>query len=130
MSRVPAILPGSDLIVAGIDPKYYWLTLGLLIFCTLVGMFIIYRLQKDVSEDDLPPTAKEVLGPLERAYYSGLMTEEEFKRINQSMAKQKDGPLPLSKPAKVPMILTETETETIESTSADAEPDTEEDPQA
>jgi hypothetical protein len=41
--------------VAGIDPKYYYLTLGLLATCTIVGLFVAYRLQRDVAVDDAPP---------------------------------------------------------------------------
>jgi hypothetical protein len=117
--------------VAGIDPRYYYLTLGLLIICTVVSLFVAYRLQKDVNVDDVPPTEKELLGPLEKAYYSGLMTEDEFKRVNKSMAKQKnlydesvDAPQPASKLKKPPMTMAEaTEPATTD------EPDTEEDPQ-
>jgi hypothetical protein len=73
--------------VAGIDPKYYWLTLGLLTLCVVVGLAVAYQFQRDVNEDDAPPTAKELMGPLEKAYYSGLMREEEFLRIQESMAR-------------------------------------------
>ncbi len=112
--------------MAGIDPKYGYLTLGLLAFCTVAGLIVVYKLRRDVNEDDAPPTEKEVLGPLERAFYSGLMTEEEFKRIGSSMAKQKDGSPPPPKPRKAQPSLAET-ADTATSTEI-PEPDTEEDP--
>ena len=87
--------------MAGIDPKFYYLTLGLLALCTLVGLIVAYRFQREVNEDLAPPTEKDLLDPLERAYYSGLMREEEFRRIQESMARQKgDQPVAASKFAK------------------------------
>jgi hypothetical protein len=87
--------------VAGIDPRFYYLTLGLLALCTIVGFIVAYRFQREVDEDLAPPTEKDLLGPLEKAYYSGLMLDEEFERIQQSMAKQKGAPpARASKPAK------------------------------
>ncbi len=129
--------------MAGIDPKYYYLTLGLLILCTLVGLFVAYKLQRDVQDSDAPPTEKEVLGPLERAYYSGLMTEEEFKRIRGSMAKQNhvydeslDGPAAGAKGRKIakpPLTLAEAtrpSAPTEPETGGEADVETEADPQA
>jgi hypothetical protein len=78
--------------VAGIDPKFYYLTLGLLALCTVVGLIVAYRFQREVNEDLAPPTERDLLGPLEKAYYSGLMRPEEFERIQESMAKQKGEP--------------------------------------
>jgi hypothetical protein len=75
--------------VAGIDPKYYYLTLGLLILCTIVGLIAAYSFQREVSEDLAPPSEKDVFDPIEKAYYSGLMNEAEFQRIQESIAKQK-----------------------------------------
>jgi hypothetical protein len=75
--------------VAGIDPKFYYLTLGLLALCTVVGLLITYQFHREVNEDLAPPTEKDLLGPLEKAYFSGLMRDEEFQRIQESMARQK-----------------------------------------
>ena len=75
--------------MAGIDPKFYYLTLGLLVLCTIVGMAVAYSFQREVNNDLAPPTEKDLLGPLEQAYYSGLMREEEFHKIRESMARQK-----------------------------------------
>ena len=95
-----AWLPGASKTVAGIDPKFYYLTLGLLALCTVVGFIVAYRFQREVNHDLAPPTEKDLLDPLEKAYYSGLMREDEFRRIQESMARQKAEPLPLSKPPK------------------------------
>ena len=87
--------------MAGIDPKFYWLTLILLASCTLVGLILVYRFQREVNEDLVPPTEKDLLGPLEKAYYSGLMNEAEFKAIQASMAKQKgEEPAPAPRPSR------------------------------
>lgn len=94
--------------MAGIDPKYYYLTLILLALCTLVGLILVYRFQREVNEDLAPPTEKDLFGPLEKAYYSGLMDEAEFKRIQASMAKQKgEEPAPAPKSTRVRVQLTE-----------------------
>jgi hypothetical protein len=98
---VLARVPGASKTVAGIDPKFYYLTLGLLILCTVVGLIVTYRFQREVNEDLAPPTEKDLLGPLEKAFYSGLMREEEFQRIQESMARQKGEVfVPASKPRK------------------------------
>lgn len=77
--------------MAGIDPGYYYLTLGLLGFCALVGLIVAFKFQREVEHDLAPTTEKELLGPLEKAYYSGLMDEAEFQRIRESMRKRKSG---------------------------------------
>lgn len=76
--------------MAGIDPKFYWLTLGLLTLCVVVGLAVAYQLQRDVNDDLSPPTEKDLMGPLEKAYYSGLMRKEEFLRIQESMARHQE----------------------------------------
>ena len=80
--------------MAGIDPRFYYLTLGLLALCTIVGLVVAFRFQREVEHELTPSTEKEVLGPLEKAFYSGLMDEAEFKRIRESMEKRKAGEEP------------------------------------
>ncbi len=111
--------------MAGIDPKFYWLTLSLLALCTLVGLIVAYRFQREVSEDLAPPTEKDLFGPLEKAYYSGLMDEAEFLRIQASMARQKgEEPAPPPKPkASLGRALT-TEVE-VEGPPPESDPDEE-----
>ncbi len=75
--------------MAGIAPKYYYLTLGLLGLCVVIGVYIAFRFQQEVDNDLGPTTDKELLDPLEKAFYSGLIREEEFERIQASMAKNK-----------------------------------------
>jgi len=82
---------GASTIVAAIDPRYYYLTLGLLGLCTLVGLVVAFRFQREVEHDLAPSTEKDLLGPLEKAYYAGLMDEAEFKRIRESMERRKAG---------------------------------------
>ena len=110
--------------MAGIDPKYYYLTLGLLILCTIVGLVVAYSFQGEVSEDLAPPSEKDVFDPIEKAYYSGLMNEEEFQRIQESLAKQKGEEYrPSSKKRK----LRSKPIEAKPTSPPEAEPDTEPD---
>jgi len=95
----PASTSGASTDVAGIAPKYYYLTLGLLAACVIVGFYIALRLQRDVNEDSGPTTEKDLLDPLEKAFYSGLMDEAEFRRIRESVDKRKTG-----KPAAKPVV--------------------------
>ena len=92
--------------MAGIDPKFYYLTAGLLAVCTVVGLIVAFRFQREVEEDLAPPTEKDLFDPLERAYYSGLMRDDEFQRIQESMAKQKGGKpvVPPIRRAKPPSV--------------------------
>ncbi len=80
--------------MAGIAPKYYYLTLGLLAVCVVVGFYIALSFQREVNEDLGPTTEKDLLDPLEKAFYSGLMDEAEFRRIQESVGKQKDANSP------------------------------------
>lgn len=77
--------------MADIDPRFYYLTLFLLGACTIVGLVVALRFQREVDHDLAPTTEKDLLDPLEKAYYSGLMDEEEFQRIRESMERQKAG---------------------------------------
>ena len=87
--------------MAGIDPKFYYLTLGLLALCTVVGLIVAYRFQREVNVDLAPPTEKDIFDPIEKAFYSGLMDKEEFERIRESLARQKGAEVPAAgKPLK------------------------------
>jgi len=66
-------------------------TLGLLALCTFIGLVVAYRLQREVNDDLAPPTEKDVFNPLAKAFYSGLMDEAEFKRIQASVERRKAG---------------------------------------
>lgn len=67
--------------------NHSYLTLGLLIACFAITLFVTLRLQREVAEDATPTTPKEVFGPLEKAYHAGLMREEEYLRIRDQMAR-------------------------------------------
>ncbi len=86
--------------MAGIQPFYYYLTLSLLGVCVVVGIVIALRFQREVEEEATPASPKEVFGPLERAYYAGLMDEAEYLRIRDSMreAGLPVSPIPRKKP--------------------------------
>ena len=71
----------------------YYLTLGLLVGCTLMGILVAARFSREVEEDLAPPTRQDLLGPLERAYDSGLMHPAEIERIRESIKKQQAGPV-------------------------------------
>ena len=114
--------------MAGIDPRFYYLTLGLLALCTVAGLVVAIRWQREVNHDLAPPTDKDLLDPIEKAYYSGLMREEEYQRIRESMAKQMSGvALPLSKAERLkarPPAVAGPES-TVESEGPTADPSTE-----
>lgn len=80
-----------------IPSQYYYVTLVLLSICSLAGLFIAYRLQRDVAESS-PTTEKDIAKPLEKAFASGLMDEAEFRRIQESIRKQKEGAGPIIPP--------------------------------
>ncbi len=90
--------------MAAITIQYYYLTLGLLGLCVLVGLVIAYRFQREVNEDLAPPTRRDLFDPLEKAFYSGLMDKDEFERIRESMERQK-----VQESASTPMPLTRRE---------------------
>ena len=65
----------------------YYLTLALLLACTLIGIFVAARFTREVEDDLAPPTAKDLLDPLEKAYFSGLMHPAEIERVRESVKK-------------------------------------------
>ncbi len=67
----------------------YYLTLGLLVACTLFGIFVAARFAARSTTSSAPTTAKDLLDPLEKAYYSGLMHPAEIERIRESVKKAK-----------------------------------------
>jgi hypothetical protein len=83
-----------------LDPRNHYLTLGLLALCTILGLMVAFRFQREVDHDLSPSTEKDLLDPLEKAFYSGLMDEAEFQRIRESMVRLKaDEAAPASKRA-------------------------------
>lgn len=70
-------------------PNGYYLTLALLAACTVAGIGVAIRFRREVDDDLAPPTTKDVLDPLEKAYYSGLMHPSEIERIRESVKKAK-----------------------------------------
>ena len=76
----------------------YYLTMGSLALCSVVGFTLWYRFRREVDHDLAPPTPREVLDPLEQAYVSGLMHPSEIERIRESIRRQKAGLPPLVPP--------------------------------
>ena len=66
----------------------YYLTLALLAACTIFGIVVAAQFRREVDEDLAPTTAKDLLDPLEKAYYSGLMHPAEIEKIRESVRKQ------------------------------------------
>ncbi len=67
----------------------YYLTLGLLVACTADRDLRCGTVRREVDHDLAPTTAKDLLDPLEQAYYSGLMHPAEIERIRESVKKTK-----------------------------------------
>ena len=65
----------------------YYLTLALLAACTLFGIIVAAQFRREVDEDLAPTTTKDLLDPLEKAYYSGLMHPSEIEKIRESIRK-------------------------------------------
>ncbi len=86
----------------------YYLTAGLLALCTVIGIVVAARFRREVDEDLTPATSKELLDPLEKAFYSGLMRPEEIERIRASVNKGPvaetipDRPVTRPKPGRPP----------------------------
>lgn len=68
------------------NPLY--LTLAMLGVCFVFSIYIARRFQREVAEDSTPATPTELYGPLEQAYYAGLMREEEYLRIREKMSRE------------------------------------------
>lgn len=78
----------------------YYLTLALLLGCTIVGIVVAARFRREVDEDLAPPTARDLLGPLEQAYHSGLMHPAEIERVRESVKKSSKSPVPAPAPGR------------------------------
>ena len=74
----------------------YYLTAGLLALCTIIGMSVAVRFRREVDDDLAPPTSRDLLDPLEEAYFSGLMAPEEIERIRASVQRQQVAEQPTS----------------------------------
>ncbi|MGE3819143.1 MAG: hypothetical protein AB7I30_06875 [Isosphaeraceae bacterium] len=70
------------------DTKWY-LTFALLAFGIVVGVPWAIRTWKEAKGDveETSDTAEGLLGPLEEAYASGELSEEEYRRIRSSVVK-------------------------------------------
>lgn len=71
----------------------YYLTLALLLVCTACGILVAARFRRDV-EESAPPTARDLLNPLEQAYFAGLMHPAEIERVRESVKRSSQPPAP------------------------------------
>ncbi len=56
----------------------------------VAGTIIVYRMRKDLFDDDTP-TRAERLAPYKEAYEQGLMAQQEFLRIKQAIESMPPG---------------------------------------
>ena len=66
----------------------YYLTAALLALCTVIGITVAARFRREVDEDLTPTTMKDLLDPLEKAFYSGLMRPDEIERVRAAVQKE------------------------------------------
>lgn len=70
----------------------YYLTAAMFLVCTLAGVVLAARWRREVDEDLAPPSGRDVLDPLEQAYFSGLMRPDEIARVREAAERRKAGP--------------------------------------
>ena len=66
--------------------------------CALIGVAIVYRLRRDVEEDDGSTSDEELFKGFERAYFAGEMDEAEFRRVTASLEAKKAKRLVVAEP--------------------------------
>ena len=77
-----------------------YLPVVLLTLATLIGVPVAYRLWREAhEEDEEPATDDERLAQLEKAFYLGQMSKEEFLRVRESLGLPKDATSPGRGPA-------------------------------
>lgn len=86
----------------GVDPSSYTVFLGLIVLVVAIGAAVVYRLKRDVEEDDRPATDEELARDFERAYFSGEMDEAEYRRVTEALRPRKAGVLKVEPPAVAP----------------------------
>jgi hypothetical protein len=94
--------------VRGVDPSSYTVFLGLIVLVVAIGATVVYRLQRDVEEDDAPVTDDDIAREFERAYFSGEMDEAEYRRVTETLRARRAGVGKVEPPAAVPEPASET----------------------
>ena len=83
----------------GLSPSSYTVFLALIALVVLAGTILVYRLRREVDEEDCPVTDDDLLRDFERAYYSGEMDEAEFRSVTAALEAKRTGvPRPLASP--------------------------------
>jgi hypothetical protein len=88
---------GGEATVVRVPNPSLWtyLPIALLTLAILIGVPVAYRLWREAHEEDEEPASDaERLAQLEKAYYLGQMSKEEFLRVRESLARPKDAPPP------------------------------------
>lgn len=90
-------------------PPSAYLSLAALTIAFVLAILFAYRYYRLEQEEkeEVPESPEALLADFERAYYSGEMDEEEFRRIKDSLRKQSDptatpGPKPAPRPGAAP----------------------------
>ncbi|HEY2157962.1 MAG TPA: hypothetical protein VGH33_20205, partial [Isosphaeraceae bacterium] len=95
----------------GVDPSSYTVFLGLIVLVVAIGATVVYRLKRDVEEDDAPVTDEDIAREFERAYFSGEMDEAEYRRVTEALRARNAGVLRVQPPAAAPEPASEPPTE-------------------
>ena len=75
----------------GVESSSYTVFLALIALVVAIGATVVYRLKRDVEEDDRPVTDEDIAREFERAYFSGEMDEAEYRRVTEAMQARKAG---------------------------------------
>ena len=89
----------------GVDSSSYTVFLALIVLLVAIGATVVYRLKRDVEEDDRPVTDEDIAREFERAYFSGEMDEAEYRRVTEALQARKTGaprPQPAATPDPIP----------------------------
>jgi hypothetical protein len=99
--RRGAVEVGGEATVVRVPSPSLWtyLPIVLLILAIMIGVPVAYRLWREAHEEDEEPASDaERLSQLEKAYYLGQMSAEEFHRVRESLAGPKTSPPPVRNP--------------------------------
>jgi hypothetical protein len=95
-----AVEVGGEATVVRVPSPSLWtyLPIVLLAVAILIGVPVAYRLWREAHEEDEEPASDdERLAQLEKAFYLGQMSEEEFRRIRESLGRPKTATPPVRK---------------------------------
>ena len=70
------------------DFSHYYLNLVLFGLCLLIGIVLVYRLQRENAEEAGEVTNADRIEEFEQAYYAGDLNREEFERIRLDLLRK------------------------------------------